>query len=334
LENVDRATARKFLAAANFLELLSVFGDLGIDVRSYPIPLQSNKDSRVSSNRIQNREKIKYSKWKATDIAKAFREGRTPVPGPAGGLPEVEDPATQVNQVTREEEKELKKEFEELVSTNPSTTTEIEEQGETQSEPAYPFPQQPTTLPSAPPLPQSDEEEEEEEEQDSSRIQTPSLPNFIDNDDNNNDTSTSDTPTNTTVDPSSSVPPTPSVLPTSHQTSTLPTPSFHPPSQPPAFPSVVFPPPQPQAQFPEPQLPPPATTSHTQRQEIFNGGGTTTTTTTIPPPPRTTIITTTMDPLEISQVQKHAKWAISALNYEDFDTARKELRLALQMLGG
>jgi len=31
--------------------------------------------------------------------------------------------------------------------------------------------------------------------------------------------------------------------------------------------------------------------------------------------------------------QKHAKWAISALNFEDVDTAVRELRIALQSLG-
>jgi vacuolar protein sorting-associated protein VTA1 len=31
--------------------------------------------------------------------------------------------------------------------------------------------------------------------------------------------------------------------------------------------------------------------------------------------------------------QKHARWAISALNFEDVNTAVKELRLALQNLG-
>jgi vacuolar protein sorting-associated protein VTA1 len=31
--------------------------------------------------------------------------------------------------------------------------------------------------------------------------------------------------------------------------------------------------------------------------------------------------------------QKHAKWAMSALNFEDVNTAVKELRLALQTLG-
>jgi vacuolar protein sorting-associated protein VTA1 len=31
--------------------------------------------------------------------------------------------------------------------------------------------------------------------------------------------------------------------------------------------------------------------------------------------------------------QKHAKWAISALNFEDVDTAVSELRIALRALG-
>ncbi|KAF4555829.1 Vta1-like protein [Elsinoe fawcettii] len=35
----------------------------------------------------------------------------------------------------------------------------------------------------------------------------------------------------------------------------------------------------------------------------------------------------------VAQAQKHAKWAISALNFEDVNTAVKELRIALQALG-
>lgn len=39
------------------------------------------------------------------------------------------------------------------------------------------------------------------------------------------------------------------------------------------------------------------------------------------------------DQKDINQAQKHAKWAISALNFEDVPTAVKELRNALAMLG-
>ncbi|KAF9015645.1 Vta1 like-domain-containing protein [Cyathus striatus] len=59
-----RSTAKKFLAAANFLEVLKTF------------PKTEVQES--------NEEKIRYAKWKAVDIAKAFHEGRKPAPGPAG----------------------------------------------------------------------------------------------------------------------------------------------------------------------------------------------------------------------------------------------------------
>ncbi|KAI8457422.1 Vta1 like-domain-containing protein [Phakopsora pachyrhizi] len=39
-----------------------------------------------------------------------------------------------------------------------------------------------------------------------------------------------------------------------------------------------------------------------------------------------------IDPMKVLEVQKHAKWAISALNFEDLETARKELRIATETL--
>lgn len=60
-----RSTAKKFLAAANFLEVLRTFPKTEI------------------SESVE--EKTRYAKWKAADIVKAFREGRKPTPGPAGG---------------------------------------------------------------------------------------------------------------------------------------------------------------------------------------------------------------------------------------------------------
>jgi vacuolar protein sorting-associated protein VTA1 len=35
----------------------------------------------------------------------------------------------------------------------------------------------------------------------------------------------------------------------------------------------------------------------------------------------------------VLEAQKHAKWAISALNFDDVNTAVKELRIALKALG-
>ncbi|KIY43892.1 DUF605-domain-containing protein, partial [Fistulina hepatica ATCC 64428] len=57
-----RATAKKFLAASNFLEVTRIF------------------PKTEGSELIE--EKIRYAKWKAGDVAKAFREGRAPTPGP------------------------------------------------------------------------------------------------------------------------------------------------------------------------------------------------------------------------------------------------------------
>ncbi|PCH33882.1 DUF605-domain-containing protein, partial [Wolfiporia cocos MD-104 SS10] len=63
-----RCTAKKFLAAANFFEILRTFVQPDL--------------AHTTDN--QNEEKIRYAKWKAADIAKAFREGRKPTAGPAG----------------------------------------------------------------------------------------------------------------------------------------------------------------------------------------------------------------------------------------------------------
>lgn len=56
-----------------------------------------------------------------------------------------------------------------------------------------------------------------------------------------------------------------------------------------------------------------------------------------PQPPHTTAVSAggsyRTDDESVALAQKHAKWAISALNFEDVNTAVKELRLALNSLG-
>ncbi|TPX62867.1 hypothetical protein PhCBS80983_g00129 [Powellomyces hirtus] len=59
---LHRKTAKTFLAASMFLELLKVFGEIDTEVK----------------------DKVRYSKFKAADIIKAIREGRTPTPGIPG----------------------------------------------------------------------------------------------------------------------------------------------------------------------------------------------------------------------------------------------------------
>ncbi|KAI7868603.1 Vta1 like-domain-containing protein [Spinellus fusiger] len=60
----SKKTAKTFVAASVFLEILKTFGELDPEIEA----------------------KIKYAKWKAADILKALREGRTPMAGPPGGI--------------------------------------------------------------------------------------------------------------------------------------------------------------------------------------------------------------------------------------------------------
>ncbi|GEM08450.1 late endosometo vacuole transport-related protein [Rhodotorula toruloides] len=278
-------------AAANFLELLSIFGE-------------------ISS---ENRDKIKYGKWKAADIAKAFREGRTPTPGPAGGVQEGEEDAVETSRVSADEAKELSKELaamdtsekkeeaDSLVTSPASVKARETPRDESAS---YPFPQQPMTLPSAPP--------DTPDFTDDEPLPTvpPTAPSFLDD-----EASAFASEPNANVDEMPRSP--------THQTSELPHPHAHAAADPPAFPSAIFPaaPPLP----PQPSLPtsvpPPSSANAPPR---------------IPDPPAPVIEARRddFDPMTIANVQKHARWAISALNYEDVETARKELRLALAILGG
>lgn len=297
----------------------------------------------------QNRDKIKYAKWKASDIAKAFREGRTPTPGPVGGLQEGDEDAVETSRVTDAEAKELSQELaalgtgDEQRSRPPlegatpaeSSTSATAAAGSAphtaesvaDDEPAsYPFPQQPTTLPSAPRTTSDDDEADAPDfvdERSPSRATTPPMPTFL------------DTPAGSATAPATpGGPVTP--VPETHQTSDLPVPQAHVPFDPPAFPSAVFPsapalpPQQPHAPHPPPHPHPhapsaPAASAHA------------------PPPPPPALPPAAhapaarprdeSDPMTVAQVQKHCRWAVSALNYDDFETARKELRLALAMLG-
>ena len=70
-----------------------------------------------------------------------------------------------------------------------------------------------------------------------------------------------------------------------------------------------------------PPLPPPPPAPYVQIQRP-------------PPPPPETSPPPELTPGLISKAQKHCRFAISALDYEDAEQARKELRAALAILGG
>lgn len=50
-----------------------------------------------------------------------------------------------------------------------------------------------------------------------------------------------------------------------------------------------------------------------------------------PPPVQRVVKEVTAE--DMAKAQKHARWAVSALDYEDVDTAVAQFRLGLQMLG-
>lgn len=60
----NKEIAQAFFAAMCYLDVCSVFGPLSTDLN----------------------ERLRYAQWKAADILKALREGRTPTPGPPGGI--------------------------------------------------------------------------------------------------------------------------------------------------------------------------------------------------------------------------------------------------------
>lgn len=127
-----------------------------------------------------------------------------------------------------------------------------------------------------------------------------------------------------------------SPAPPNHQTGWAPTP-------PPPNPSTFAPPPTAPAApptFATSPSPTPAVAPPPTGQDFLNVGGSPVARPSIPqplsggytpaPPP---VGNFSADEAAMAQAQKHAKWAISALNFEDVSTAVKELRRALEALG-
>lgn len=68
-----KKTARLFLVASQFLEVLRVFEEN-----------QEGEDEGGVTMMGEVEERIRYARWKAMDIVKALNEGRVPAPGPPG----------------------------------------------------------------------------------------------------------------------------------------------------------------------------------------------------------------------------------------------------------
>ncbi|KAF9096781.1 hypothetical protein BGX23_010469 [Mortierella sp. AD031] len=302
----SQKTAKNFVAAANFLELLKVFGDI---------------DSEVE-------EKIKYAKWRAADIVKAIRDGRQPAPPPGANT----------NNKPKDQELDLS-----VLDTTAASTTFSPPAAATSSFP----PQQPTqggpafptisNFPS-PPLGHS------------STIQDNSNNNYNNinggfnggiNNNNNNwsqqpgaspDVNQGQLPYNSNPAGSPLVqhhhqqqPPQQPLHPSNYniqQQPTLPVSPTPPTSQYAPYQSPVIPTPAPAPQ-PSPYTQsgynsPSAPYQQQQHQPVAQSPYT--------PVPMV------LDPAVNAQIQKHCKWTVSALTYDDIPTAIDNLEKALALL--
>ena len=256
-------------------------------------------DASSSSLLHQVSEKITYAKWKATSIAKAFREGKVPTPGPANAEPPLLPAAAAA---TVAADAHLDAATHDAADTDAAERDEVSRQLLPRQRDEEEF-----SLPSAPADFATDQGADEER---------PSLPGVPD-DMPTSSKDTYDSPSTAEFDrppPANhlaSAPPADDIPARPSQAQPPPQPPSLPPQQPsaPELPSRPLPLPKPSA---PPSAPAPLASAFDEWQ----------------PAPAN------LDPTAIAASQKHAKWAISALNYEDVETAKKELRLALQLIGG
>ncbi|KAF7546805.1 hypothetical protein G7046_g9195 [Stylonectria norvegica] len=246
-------------------------------------------------------QKIKFAKWNAARILKAIRQGEDPNDSnPKREEPEEAPPALDPNDP----------DVQEIQGTRsyPVSVEDVSDAGEPSGPPAFTdqpphppadqgyFPSDPRTPETFIPSPMS--------QSPTPAVSGMPLP------------PTETAGTSTPQYPPQPPPQFPIQPPQQFHPSAPPAPSPRPDlSSPPSWsatPSAVYPPPQAIPQQPTPRYVAPPLVSNAP---VSNMGG------------------FTEDARNINQAQKHAKWAISALNFEDVPTAVKELRSALATLG-
>lgn len=377
------------MAAANFLEVLKTFPKTDV---SESVSLALNVIELVLIITCQNEEKIRYAKWKAADIAKAFREGRKPTPGPPGWAEEQEE----LKYLLQDEEQQIPSPPK-SIPTDPSGSILISNPSHHISSSAATFPSPPETegrlhpvwsVSDGPPESWSTAATPGTEEPEVYTIgtPTPSTAGYDDNSqtiglikynskprsgsgsssntvDSNRERSFQSNPwTNEEHTPPTSPPRTSlkSASPDSgkrvHFTTGSPPPLPPPPlsgsSSPKEYvgPSSIYASPQlpisPSVNYPTQPSPtqPPATSAHIlpppaspPKNYIYSPPPPSQTLPTrhpSPPVPRAPVAEVELTPGLIAKAQKHCRFAISSLDYEDAEQARKELRAALALLGG
>ncbi|KAJ3564582.1 hypothetical protein NP233_g8202 [Leucocoprinus birnbaumii] len=318
-----RITAKKFLAASNFLEVLKTFPKVDVS-ESYE-------------------DKIRYAKWKAADISKALREGRRPVAGPAGQ----EEDQTQSEQypVPSEQQPILPQGH---IEATHLTNTRLPSPPRTAHDIPYGSP--PTsrhrregsggsthlTRAPSPPRPRKNWVSDEVEGKispsssppRSSAMKSPGRGDSPEGKKQVHFSSSADVVPSTTESPpkvsspaeSYQGPPSIYAAPADKRTPS-------PPSRPPA-----------DAPYPSASYSPPRTNiygSPNQHQPLNGYSPPQAYPIAVPPAPAAiSPPQVELTPQLIARAQKHCRFAISSLDYEDAEQAKKELRTALALLGG
>ncbi|KAI0203568.1 Vta1 like-domain-containing protein [Astrocystis sublimbata] len=324
---VTQQTAITFEAASTFFQLVNIWGQ--------PDP--------------ETQEKIKYGKWNAARILKAIKEGKDP----NESNPKQEEPTAE------ETVSPLDPNDPEVQSINaarprPASVEDVPDDGTAPRGPASGYSLHAPAPVSAPnsPLPPTASMPDQVSPMAPPDVPTQEPGSYFPSSSSATAQSPLDLPSTTSMPPPGSAGR--SVL---GSPPIIPSPSSHDPSAPPSVPHAApsgpsspqdfyHPPPQHQAApqppyIPPPQhhtpsqapLPPPQNYRAPYTQPIVPKAAPVP----APPPAQPTTSNSTggynSDEMAIVQAQKHAKWAISALNFEDVDTAVKELQEALVTLG-
>jgi len=309
---VTKQTADTFLAASTFLELLNIWGEVDPEVQ----------------------KKIRYAKWNAVRIVRDIKEGKDPnesnpisEPEPDEGELQPLDPNDpEVQQLSGEPSKPQQPTVEDAPDEQDRLESRLAKQS-TLDHSLHPSAQHSTQVSPGPPGPRhstyADNEVSPMDPSPNPRNGSvgggyfPEVPTFT------SDTRPSHLPTAPANQSGGPIPdlPDPSQLPPPGITSPQNPIPFVPPSvhDPTSSPQDFYTrPPQPQPhQYIPPVVPQPVPA--------------------VAPPPAVAQPsgnqTLNTDDVAVAKAQKHARWAISALNFEDVNTAVKELRNALQTLG-
>ncbi|KAF9215781.1 hypothetical protein BGZ59_000370 [Podila verticillata] len=308
----SQKTAKNFVAAANFLELLKVFGDIDAEIE----------------------EKIKYAKWRAADIIKAIRDGRLPTPPPGGNKPK-QSPAESSTGEFQDNANVLSPTFEASAHITAATTFPPAQPSATGAVSTFPtisnFPSPPLgstninmgaggnnwSAPQQPPpsnmAPQNNDQNQSQNFYNPAGSPPPSTfsPSI---------SAASTSNINNGLLGSGYLPPsTPSTVPSNF----TPNPMAPPPSQPSTYgyntnnyqpQTPVVPSPTPSQSYAQSSYSQPSAPYQQQQQPAYNP------------------VPIVLDPAVNTQVQKHCKWTVSALTYDDIPTAIDNLEKALALL--